>query len=359
MAEENENGQEKTEEPTQERRDEFRERGQVAVSKELTSVLVLASATIVLTFMMMQLTTDTLALLRASFYRVGEHEDGILAVKAYIFDQWQLFLWLIMPTCFATMVAAVAGTVLQTRFSWSWKRLAPDFKRLNPGPGLARMVGSQALMELAKGIGKMAAVILVSYLILRGEWIRVPALLNLTITNAWAYWGSITQQLFWAVGGLLVLVALADFIFNYQQLQKKMRMSKQEVKEDFKRREGDPFIRARIRRLQRDIATRQMLDATRDATVVVTNPTHFAVALKYELGMPAPQVVAKGVDFLALQMKEVAREVDIVIVEDKPLARTLYKLLEVGDYIPESLYKAVSEIIRHVFRIKGKSVRRG
>ena len=228
---------------------------------------------------------------------------------------------------------------------------------MNPLTGIVRMFSGQAAVELVKGLGKMGSVGLVSYLILYSEWAKVPGIMQYPIITTWIYWAEITELLFWAVGGMLLLVAGFDYIYNFMKIEKQLKMTKQEVKEEFKKREADPHVKARMKRMQRDISMAKAVKATQDATVVVTNPTHFAVALRYELGMPAPIVVAKGKELVALRMKEVAKDFDVPIVENKPLARTLYKIVKVGQEIPESLYKAVSEIIRYVFMIKGKKLR--
>ena len=218
-------------------------------------------------------------------------------------------------------------------------------------------------MELGKGLAKMGTVGLVTWLILQGEWDKLPSLMNVPMTTTWEYWGEITEYLFWAVSGLLLAVAAADFSYNLFQLEKKMKMTKQEVKEEHKRRETDPHLKGRRQRMAREMINRQMLVQTQEATAIITNPTHFSVAIKYETGMQAPIVIAKGVDFLALRIREVAKEYDIPIVENKPLARTLYKLVKVGDHIPETLYLAVSEVIKYVFKkrgvnFKGKKIKR-
>jgi flagellar biosynthetic protein FlhB len=266
---------------------------------------------------------------------------------------WINFLILITPLFIVTTFIAVFTTFSQTNMNFSWKAMAPSIERFNILKGLARMVNSHALMEMVKGIGKMTAVGVVSYLILKSEWFVTPGLINLGIEESWAYWGEITKSLFWAVAGLLLLIAGADYMYNFITLENRMKMTKKEVKDEFKKREVDPHVKARMRRMQRDLSNRKMIEKTKTATVVITNPTHYAVALKYEIGMSAPVIVAKGVDFLALRMREVAKKQDIPIVENKPLARTLYKVLEVGQEIPESLYKAISEVIRYVFKTKG------
>ena len=197
----------------------------------------------------------------------------------------------------------------------------------------------------------MAAVSFASYLIF-SEREAVPALIRLKITPSWMYWADITQS-FWSVAGILLVIAIGDYIYNFFSLEKKMKMTKQEVKDEFKKRELDPLIKSRLRKMQRDLANRKTIESTSKATVLITNPTHYSIAVYYKLGSHAPSVIAKGVDELALKMREVAKANDIPIVENKPLARTLYSIVEVDQVIPSSLYKAVSEVIRYVFKVKG------
>ncbi len=353
MAQENEDGQEKTEDPSDERRQEFREKGEVAHSREFTSVFVLVSSIIFVTYFAQHFTKELERLFVTQFQSLGQFQVTQKNVLSYINSVWGGFIVLILPLFALTTVIASFSTFTQTKLNFSWKRLAPNFQKFNLLKGIARMVSGQAAMELFKGVGKMTAVGIVSYLILKSEWYVTPGLINLGLVESWDYWANITRSLFWAVAGLLLLIAGADYMYNFITLENKMKMTKKEVKDEFKKREIDPHVKNRMRRMQREIVNRQMIEQTKQATVVITNPTHFAVALKYEIGMAAPIVVAKGVDFLAQRMKEAAKENDIPMVENKPLARTLYKILEVGQEIPESLYKAVSEVIRYVFKLKG------
>jgi flagellar biosynthetic protein FlhB len=271
-------------------------------------------------------------------------------------DAWLQLLYLIIPPFIVTTFSAAAVTLLQTQFNWSWQKLAPDFSRMDPIKGLAKMFSLGALLELGKSLAKVTGIGVVAWLILKSEWKIVPGLGNYPLTAAWQHFMDITRSMFWSVAGLMVFVGAVDYIYNFMQVEKQMRMSKQEVKEEHKKREVDPHVKARMRRMQREQATRKTLADVKTATALITNPTHYAVAIRYELGMAAPVVVAKGIDHLALKMREVAKENKIEIVENKPLARTLYKLVEVGQEIPESLYRAVSEIIRYVFNLRGIKV---
>jgi flagellar biosynthetic protein FlhB len=220
------------------------------------------------------------------------------------------------------------------------------------------MMNWQAIMELGKGIAKMLAVGVTAYLILKSEWHIVPELMNRPLQATWAYWGSITKSLFWSVSMLLLVIGGFDYLFQFLSFERSLKMSKQEVKEEYKRREIDPQLKGRMRRMARDLINRKVLTKTKEATVILTNPTHYSVALRYEPGMPAPIVIAKGIDFLALQMREVAKEEKIPIIENRPLARELYATVKEGQEIPDKLYKVVAEIIRYVYRLKGRTITR-
>lgn len=356
--EENESGQDKTEEPTEERRQEFREKGDVANSRELTSVLVFATAVGSLSFYANKIFSSLRHSLTQNFENLNHTRIDGLGFGVYLHKEWVNYMVLIAPIFFFTSGAAVVGTLLQTRFNISLEKLKPNFAKLNPISGIQRMFSGYAILELLKSVAKMTAVSVVAAAILYSEAKRVPALLNVPILPAWSYCGHIVKTLFWSVTSLLLLIAGIDFIYNFMDVEKKMRMTKQELKEEYRQRELDPLIKNRMRRLQRDIANRRTVENTRKATVLITNPTHYSIALQYEVGFRAPKLLAKGVDGIALNMREVAKAMNIPIVENRPLARALYDTVEVNQDIPESLYTAVSEVIRYVFKLKGIKITR-
>lgn len=347
----------KTEDPTPERREEFRNKGQIAISREIAGVLNLGAAAVFLTAMLPNMTESLSEMLVHYFTMVKDFRVDRLSLPGVAVYTWSVFAKTVIPMFVLTSVVAASATFAQTRLNWSWEKIKPDFKKMNPLQGLKNMVSIQAWVNLSKGILKMLAVGLVSYLILYSEWIVVPGLMKYPLMKVWTYWGEIISQLFYSVSGLLILVAAYDYIHNYMTLEKQLKMTKQEVKEELKKHEVDPHVKGRMKKMQRDIVFGQSIQATKDATVVVTNPTHFAVALKYELGMRAPVVVAKGQDDLALAMRSAAKEASVPVMENKPLARLLYRVVEVGQEVPENVYKAVSEIIRYVFKLKGKSIK--
>lgn len=358
MAGFDENNDDRTEEATQERREDFRERGQVAVSREITAVLVLLAATMVLYYggsagitLIEKLMIETFQ--RAQTFRISS--QNVTGLLAHIMVAG---LMVALPVCIAAASVSAISTLLQTQFNWSWEKLSPNFEKLNPLSGMMRMIGLDAGAELIKAMAKTAVIAAVAVTVIKSEIRNAPSLMITPITGTWAHWASMTTQLVWATGGVMAFIAAADFFYNWFRLEKQMKMTKQEVKEEIKRRETDPLLKGRQKRMQREIATRKVVERTKQATVLITNPTHYSIALKYEPGMGAPIVLAKGVDHLALKMREIAKEVEIPIVENRPLARAIYAEVDEDQEIPESMYKAVSAIIRYVFELKGISIGR-
>ncbi len=358
MAAFDENDDDRTEDATQERREDFRERGQVAVSREVTAVFILIAATMVVYYGGGAGVETIERLMTASFQSASEFRVTEKNVLEYLGKILLPTLAIIVPVCTSAAVIATAATLLQTRFNWSWQKLAPDFAKMNPLQGLGRMLGMDAGAELLKASIKTLAIGLVAWTVIKSELARAPSLMLTPVTGTWTHWGQMTTQLVWAVGGVTAFIAAADFFYNWFRLEQQMKMTKQEVKEEIKRRESDPHLKARQKRMQREIASRKVVEKTKQATVLVTNPTHFSIAIKYEMGMGAPIVLAKGVDHLALKMREIAKEADIPIVENRPLARAIYAEVDEDQEIPETMYRAVSEIIRYVFKLKGVNIGR-
>lgn len=352
------NQQDKTEDATPEKREEAREQGQAVISRELTSVAVLAATCAFGIAMAPRLIKNLERMLVNSFEQLNTRRIDKGNVLDFLGHTWFDTLIVILPIFGVTLIVSVMLTYGQTRIVWSWERMQPDFSRMNPLEGLKKMMNSQALVELLKGIAKMLAVGLVAYVILKSEWRRVPELMNYPLQSTWTYWAGITKSLFWSVSMLLLIIGGFDYLFNFLSFERSLKMSKQDVKEEYKRREVDPQVKGRMRRMQRDMLAKKTVAKTKEATVLITNPTHFSVALKYEPGMPAPIVIAKGLDFVALQMREVAKEMKIPIIENRPLARELHATVKEGQEIPDKLYKVVAEIIRYVYKLKGKTVAR-
>ncbi|MCX6108754.1 MAG: EscU/YscU/HrcU family type III secretion system export apparatus switch protein [Proteobacteria bacterium] len=356
MADQDASTDDRTEDATAERREDFRDRGQIALSKEFTSVAILSSCVVAFTSGAPGFLKHLQRLFITHFEQIAVVRIDTNNIMSFLGDTWVDILKLCLPIFLVTMVAASVVTLAQTRLSWSWERVAPDFSRLEPFSGIVRMFSTQAWVEVLKSFAKLCAVATVAYLILRSEWIKVPELMAYPMRSTWVYWGGITKLLFWSVAGFLLIISGVDYFWNFVSLEKQMRMTKQEVKEDFKNREGDQRTKGKMRNMMRELGSKKIVAKTKTATVLITNPTHYSIALRYNPGDKVPILVAKGMDFIALRMREIARDEKIPIVENVPLARELYATVKEGQEIPDTLYKVVAEIIRYVFALKGKKI---
>jgi flagellar biosynthesis protein FlhB len=256
-------------------------------------------------------------------------------------------------------IAAIAGNMVQHRLVWSGEALKPKFSKVSPASGAKRIFGKQAAANFAKGIFKLVALGAVMMTILWPERHRLESFMRFDPDAILGVTTSLTLHLMGAVVAMLAVVAIADYFFQYRQWYERQKMSLQEMKEEFKQSEGDPHVKGRIRQLRQARMRKRMMAAVPKASVIITNPTHYAVALSYERGMSAPICVAKGVDLIALKIREVAGQHDIPIVENVPLARALHATVEIDDEIPVEHYHAVAEIIGYVMGLKrGLSGRR-
>jgi flagellar biosynthetic protein FlhB len=256
-------------------------------------------------------------------------------------------------------LAAIAGNMIQHRLVWSGEQLKPKFSKISPMSGFQRLFGKQAAANFAKGLFKLIALGTVMTMILWPERHRVESLISADPATLLGLSSSMTVHLMGTVVAILALVAIADYLFQYRQWHQRLKMSLQEMKEEFKQSEGDPHIKGKIRQLRQQRMKKRMMTAVPKASVVITNPTHYSVALSYERGMAAPVCVAKGADLIALKIREIARAHDVPIVENVPLARSLYATVEIDDEIPVEHYHAVAEVIGYVMRLRqGFSSRR-
>jgi flagellar biosynthetic protein FlhB len=249
-------------------------------------------------------------------------------------------------------LAAVAGNMIQHRLVWSGESLKPQFSKISPLAGMKRLFSKQAIANFVKGLIKLLVVGGVMTALLWPQRNRLEGLVATDILGTLFFTQSLALELLGVVVAILALVAAADFFFQYRQWFEKQKMSLQEMKEEFKQTEGDPTIKARIRQLRQTKMKKRMMAAVPTASVIITNPTHFAVALKYDRGMNAPLCVAKGMDALALKIREVAGQHSIPIVENPPLARALHATVEVDQEIPPEHYKAVAEVIGYVMKLR-------
>lgn len=353
MAEGDDSSQEKTEEPTPKRLKEAKEKGQVPRSKELNmTAIMLASAAAML------LTGDYIAdhLLKAfknSFTATREQIfDPNHLINALMENMWNGFLG-IMPFLVIVLLASIISPALLGGWSFSAKALAPKLEKLDPLKGIKRIFGPQGLMELVKSILK---IILVGSIGLLCLWLFYEDLLNLARMDLYEGIGVAGRAFFYTffiLAASLIIIVGIDVPFQLWQHKSKLKMTKQEVKDEFKETEGKPEVKGKIRQLQRDIAQGRMMEEVPKADVVVTNPTHYAVAIKYDqLGMEAPKVIAKGKDLVAANIREIAEEHKIAIYSAPPLARALYHTTEIDQEIPHGLYVAVAQLLAYVYQLR-------
>jgi len=345
-------GQERTEKATAKKREEAREKGQVALSKEVPSALIILAALMALA-VSGSWSAERIARSMQHFWAnsgqmalVPSHLQHLL-VKVLI-D----FLLVVFPVFLAVLVAAIVGHVLQVGFMVSSEALTPKFSKLNPLTGIKRLFSIRSFAEVLKAMFKIGCLGTVGWLVLKSESESFPVLVQMELIDIAGYLWHVTLKI--GFFSLLVMMVLAGMDYGFQrwQYEKDLRMTKQEIKEEMKQTEGDPKIKSRIRSIQMELARKRMMAAVPGATVVITNPTHLAVALQYQSGMTAPKVVAKGAGFVALRIREIAAEHHVPIIENKPVAQALYKAVPLGQSIPVDLYQAVAEILAFVYRMK-------
>lgn len=349
-----EDQEEKTEQATDARREDFRKRGQVAMTRELSTALfflISAGVLYVTSRFFLQNIVEIFNRAMGGELVYTIREGKITEVLSFV--GYKLLI-LVSPVLFAAMIIGIAAQVLQTGFLQVEDALTPNLNKLNPLNSLGRIFSLKGVMELFKSILKMVAIGWAVFLILKGEISKIPYLSGYDVESILAFLGVIAFKLLLTAGIFMLVLAVADYFFQRWQLEKEMMMTKQEIKEEHKSREGDPLIKARIRKVQREVATRKMMREIPKADVVVTNPTHIAVVLKYSDKLPAPQLVAKGADLMAERIKQIARDNNIPVIENKPLARTIFKTLKVGQVIPRELFVAVAEVLSYVYRLRRK-----
>ncbi|WP_441230245.1 flagellar biosynthesis protein FlhB [Tardiphaga sp. 215_C5_N2_1] len=343
---------EKTHDPTQKKLDDAHERGDVAKSQEVNTWFLLAGATLVLSTFNGSvgggLQTPLKNLLQNSWMIRTDGPGLLMLAKSLCMS---ILSTMGMPILFL-VIAALAGNLIQHRLVFSTEGLVPKFSKLSPMEGAKRVFGKQALANFLKGLFKLVVLGAVMCAVLWPERFRLDALIHIDPSAILGITTSLTLQLMGSVVAMLAFVAIADFFFQYRTWYEKLKMSLQEVKEEYKQSEGDPHIKGKIKQLRQQNMKKRMMAAVPKASVIITNPTHYAVALSYERGMTAPICVAKGVDNIALKIREVAGKHDIPIVENVPLARALYATVEIDEEIPGEHYHAVAEVIGYVMGLK-------
>jgi flagellar biosynthesis protein FlhB len=343
----------RTERPTSRRLHKAREKGQIARSKDVPSAAVLLGTLILMSYFGKNLLGALEDQMR-ELLRVRIPADMTVTYMSSLLSMVALKMGIsLAPVMIAAVAIGIAANLAQGGLAVSWEPLSLKFDKLNPRNGLSKVFSKNGLVELAKSICMLVIVTGITYQVVVQYVPIYPRLVLMNARQLLIWTASISYQVLFRVSIALAVLAVFDYAFQRYRFMQSLKMTKQEVKQEFKESEGDPLVKGRIRRIQREMARKRMMAAVPEADVVVTNPTHYAVALSYRMGqMEAPKVVAKGVGFLALRIKELAHKHDVPLVENRALAQTLYKTVEVGEYIPGALYQAVAEILAYVYKAR-------
>jgi flagellar biosynthetic protein FlhB len=349
---------EQTEKATPKRREEARGRGQVAKSPDLAGAVVFLAGV----FVLHALTPGALRTLSATvqeiLWRIHEHQDFTVSSVWMLFARGFGGMALLLGALFgAALIAGIGANLLQTGVVFSLTPIAPSFNKINPLTGFQRLFSKTVLVNLAKQVLKLGAVLIIIYTSVAGSINTLLMLGQLPPGTAIGFVGDLIYSIGWKFGMLLVIVGLLDYAYEKWQYEESLKMTKQEVKDEYRQSEGNPEAKGALKRRQREFARRRMMAAVPKATVVVTNPTHFAVALEWdELKMEAPVVTAKGADLVAKRIREIAKEHGVPVMENPPLARTLYAKVELDQAVPPNLYAAVAQVIAFVYKLKRKTI---
>jgi flagellar biosynthetic protein FlhB len=349
-----------TEEASPYRLEEFRRKGMVAQSREISGLVALLAAGLATYLMMPDIGNKTAEFMKEIFRTDLTSRMDLTDMKilsAPLVKALKIAAWVCLPICGFGFIMGALGSFAQVGSIFSTDPITPDFSKIDPIKGFKKLFSMKQALDALRIFFKVAVLFGVAYLILKSEIIRAP-LLQFGEPGVFVLLlGQMSKILFLSLIMVLAVFAGFDFWMQRQEFMKNVRLTKQEAKEEYKEREGDPAIKARIRAVQREVARRRMMQAVKKADVIVTNPTHIAVALVYAKdSMSAPKVVAKGADFLAQKIKKVAADAGVPLVENVPLARTLYKTVKVGHAIPRALYQAVAEVLAYVYRLKAKKL---
>ena len=357
-------GGEKTEPASQKKLDDARKKGQVAKSKEIVNAAYLV---VIFAFLKIYIGTMGNGLMESfkKFYSMIskyaiDHEDINLGLGLAILGEMFIDIGLLIaPFLLVSFILYFFGDLVQVKWKISGEALKPKFSNLNPVNGFKRMFSSQSLINLLKSVAIVGICIYIVYTELIDKIYALYNLYDVSLEQGIAFVGDTVFSIALKISIFYLFIGVADYIFQIRKFKNDMMMTKQEVKDEYKQSEGDPTVKSQIRRKMREVSQRRMMQKLPEADVVITNPTHFAVAIKYDLSVAsAPIVVAKGEDYLALKIKEIAKEHNIEIVENKPLARALYHSVDIDEEIPQELYQAVAEVLAYVYNSKNKAVPR-
>lgn len=344
-------GDDKTEEPTQKKRDDARKKGQVGRSTDMSAAFVLLMGFFAIKLLWESIYHSIATYTTYVFSHLNQPVDTENIVRIFI-GIIELLAQTALPIMLAIMVMGLAINFYQVGLNFNTEAIGFKPDKLNPINGFGRIFSKRSLMEMLKSLMKIGIIGFFLYDFLSDHLMEMPQFIYFDLPTSLSQISDIIFKMAFEVIGVIMVVGLIDYAYQKWQTTQDLKMSKQEVKDEMKQSEGDPQIKGKIKQKQRQMAMSRMMQEVPKADVIVTNPTHFAVALKYEKGMVAPQVVAKGQDLVAKRIKEIAKDNRVPIVENKPLARSLYAATQVGDMVPAELYQAVAEVLAYVYRLK-------
>lgn len=354
-------GGEKTEEPTQKKKDDTRKDGKVPKSKELSSGVELIALFLILKFWIGHMGENFMKLFDEIYEKIPAYttywggrivkEDYRILLNGVMIE----LLIQLVPFFIVGLIIAVGVNMLQFKFKISTKPLKPKFSKLNPVSGMKRLFSKDKIIELIKSVAKVILIVAIVYATIKDDWVYLMKFYEMPLNQAIELIGNIVINMGLKISLVFMIVAFADLFYQRKKFKDDIKMTKQEVKDEYKNSEGDPQIKGKIRGKMREASQRRMMQDVPKADVVITNPTHFAVAIRYDASEgSAPRVLAKGADYVAQKIKEIARENNVEIVENKPLARMLYANVDIGQEVPPELYQAVAEVLAMVYKMQGK-----
>jgi flagellar biosynthetic protein FlhB len=354
MADDQTDDSQKTEDPTPRRIEEAREKGQVARSQEVNHWFAVLAMTLVMTFFAAPMVRGITNSLYRLIERPAQIKIGTGELRQVMMETLGGIGLAVLAPLAVLVAAAILAGLIQNGLVISTEPIKPKLEKVSPARGLKRLFSSRSLVEFAKGLTKIAIIGTVLIVLLRPEFGVIPNITGMNVAQFLALVQGLAIRVLVAVLAVMTIIAALDFLYQKQQHLKQLRMSKQELRDEHKQSEGDPMVKARLRQIRVERARKRMMAAVPEADVVITNPTHYSVALKYDAEtMGAPKLIAKGVDSLAMRIRELAQTHDVPIVENPPLTRALYESVELDHEIPPEHYRAVAEVIGYVMRLKG------
>ncbi len=353
MAEESQDDSQKTEEPTQKRLDESREKGEVPSSREINNWFMLLGGTIIVVMMAPGIMKQLKALLARMISQSHDHAGGAGGFGNLMAETIREVGGILLAPLGLLVVLAIAASLVQHAPLVAFESIKPKFEKISPLGGIKRLFSSRSLIEFLKGLLKLIIVGSIATAVVLPQFERINQMPLMPANGYISFLWSVSGRLLIAVFAVMTIIAALDYLYQRHQYMQKLRMSRQDIKDEMRQSDGDPMVKARLRQIRTERARQRMMQAVPEATVVVTNPTHFAVALKYVHDeMEAPEVVAKGADLIAQKIREVATENDVPLVENPPLARALFAGTEIGQTIPPEHFRAVAEVIGYVMKLK-------